>query len=317
MDDQVRRLSGHITGLRKVGRSLAFCSVQPDAAPMVEVVISDRDCIRQLRKRARVSMDVAPEAGQPGAPNSGTAGAAGTANRGLHLTSGAASSGAAGTAGATGAARNKFVFRRLVSVELAAELPRSARFAAAADAAAAASNSTTSGTTHATNPQKRFRRRVQKPCKWFLQGKACPVAAGGEGACDRRHEFASKKEEAQVMAKRASLDMQIAHGESSSSSGGGGSSSSSGGGSALSSRRGMVFGEWLVRTYGAGYLNSGSGVVDVAGGKQFVSRYGGVARGKAGGEVGGRGEGGRRPRRRRVDVGAGEADEMTGRREVA
>ena len=307
MDDQVRRLSGHITGLRKVGRSLAFCSVQPDAAPMVEVVISDRDCIRQLRKRARVSMDVAPEAEQPGAPNSGTAGAAGTTKlhlsgggggsaRGLHLSgaassgaasSGAASSGAAGTAGATGAARNKFVFRRLVSVELAAELPRSARFAAAADAAAAAASTSTttgSGTTHATNPKKRFRRRVQKPCKWFLQGKACPVAASGEGACDRRHEFASKKEEAQVMAKRASLEMQIAHGESSSSSssssssGGGGSSSSSsgggggGGGSALSSRRGMVFGEWLVRTYGAGYLNSGSGVVDAAGGKQFVSR---------------------------------------------
>jgi hypothetical protein len=36
---------------------------------------------------------------------------------------------------------------------------------------------------------------IVKPCKWFLQGKECPMRA----ACNRRHEFLTKKEEAQAV----------------------------------------------------------------------------------------------------------------------
>eukprot|EP00035_Acanthoeca_spectabilis_P032992 m.21471 g.21471 ORF g.21471 m.21471 type:complete len:402 (+) comp5698_c0_seq2:51-1256(+) len=94
------------------------------------------------------------------------------------------------------------------------------------------------------------------PCKWFLQGKPCQV-----DGCARRHQFASLAEERQALAKRQSIERYKAHGVVDSGVG------------RQHSKRGAVFGEWLVATYGVEHLRSGSGVLDVAGGKQFVSLY--------------------------------------------
>jgi hypothetical protein len=104
---------------------------------------------------------------------------------------------------------------------------------------------------------KRKRGVTAPPCKWFLQGKVCPI----EG-CERRHVFATEAEARQAEAKRLSIEQHRAHGAASDVEH-----------IRQHSKRGAVFGEWLVSTYGVEYLRSGSGVLDIAGGKQFVSLY--------------------------------------------
>ena len=97
---------------------------------------------------------------------------------------------------------------------------------------------------------------VLKPCKWLLQGLPCPMG----GACVRRHEFQTSKEHHQALTAQAGRQRFIDHGGDL-------------GAGLQHSKRGSVFGEWLIGTFGVEYLRSGSGVIDVAGGKQLVSQY--------------------------------------------
>ena len=97
---------------------------------------------------------------------------------------------------------------------------------------------------------------VSKPCKWLLQGLSCPMG----GACVRRHVFQTSKERDQALTAQTGRQRFVDHGGDL-------------GAGLQHSKRGSVFGEWLVGMFGVEYLRSGSGVLDVAGGKQLVSQY--------------------------------------------
>eukprot|EP00911_Craspedida_sp_UC1_P002210 UC1_evm2s1688 len=123
------------------------------------------------------------------------------------------------------------------------------------------------------------------PCRWHL--RSMPCQASSLAACGRRHVLLTTGERRLGERVRASALVHQSHilKQRQSSVGGSGTVSFGDGTSAPAglgrqhSRRGKVFGEWLVRTFGLERLRRGSGIIDVAGGKQHVSRYLAIAYG--------------------------------------
>ena len=161
--------------------------------------------------------------------------------------------------------RAKFLCQELVSVEGGSDVAGATRKSREGVLAQAAS-------TAKDRAQLRQPLAQLKPCKWFLRGQPCPTPQ----SCGRRHEFVSQRERNQAAAKQASVMKHLLYtGDGIHGKGNVGN----GKGTRQHSRRGMVLGEWLVRTFGLAYLKGGTGVIDVAGGKQFVSRYLALAHG--------------------------------------
>ena len=123
------------------------------------------------------------------------------------------------------------------------------------------------------------------PCRWHL--RAMPCQASSLAACGRRHVLLTTGERRLGERVRASALVHQSHILKQRQSSVGGSGTVSFGDSTAApaglgrqhSRRGKVFGEWLVRTFGLERLRRGSGIIDVAGGKQHVSRYLAIAYG--------------------------------------